>query len=179
MKATGIALVGLLILLSFPVSGQRRRDPLNPAEIDQLRDAMVEPLERLKLYVAFARVRLDSLEQMRRDPKTEGRGQKTHDMLGDFLAVYDELNENIDMYVDRKEDIRKPLKVVIEADTEFQSRVRAIKDAAGVPVAEGKQYEFVITNALDTLDSSADDHRKLMVEQEELAKTKKKKKRND
>jgi len=71
------------------------------------------------------------------------------------------------------------LKVVIEADTEFQSRVRAIKDAAGVPPAEGKQYEFVITNALDTLDSSADDHRKLMVEQEELAKTKKKKKRND
>ena len=59
MKATGIAMVGLLILLSFPVSGQRRRDPLNPAEIDQLRDAMVEPLERLKLYVAFARVRLD------------------------------------------------------------------------------------------------------------------------
>ena len=100
-------------------------------------------------------------------------------MLGDFLAVYDELNENIDMYVGRKEDIRKPLKVVIEADTEFQSRVRAIKDAAGVPAAEGKQYEFVITNALDTLDSSADDHRKLMVEQEELAKTKKKKKRND
>jgi len=29
-------------------------------------------------------------------------------MLEDFLAVYDELNDNIDMYVGRKDDIRKP-----------------------------------------------------------------------
>ena len=168
----------VVLALLFPVllgSAQRRRDPLNPVEIDQLRDAMVDPLERLKLYVSFARLRMDSLEKMRQDPKTTDRGQQTHDMIGDFLAVYDELNENIDMYVDRKEDVRKPLKLVIEADTEFQSRIRAIKDAAGVSAEEAKQYEFVLSNALDTLDSSADDHRKLMVEQEAAAKTKKKK----
>ena len=179
MKVATLAVLGLLALAVLPAAGQRRRDPLNPVEIDQLRDAMVDPLQRLKLYVTFARARLDSLEQMRRDPKAVDRGQKTHDMLGDFLAVYDELNENIDMYVDRKEDVRKPLKLVIEADTDFQSRVRAIKDAAGVPAAEMKEYEFVLSNALDTLDTSAEDHRKLMVEQEALAKTKKKRKRSD
>ena len=48
-------------------------------------------------------------------------------MLEDFLALYDELNDNIDMYVGRKDDIRKPLKLIIEADTEFQSKLRAIK----------------------------------------------------
>ena len=126
----------------------------------------------MSLSHAFAWIRS---RQMRQDPKTEGRGQKTHDMLGDFLAVYDELNENIDMYVDRKEDIRKPLKVVIEADTEFQSRIARSRMRQASVGGRGKQYEFVITNALDTLDSSADDHRKLMVEQEELAKTKKRK----
>src|SRR5512138_87019 len=101
--------LGSLVLMftSSLLWSQARRDPLNPVEIDQLRDAMLEPLDRLKLYVQFARTRLDSLEQMRRDPKTGNRGQRTHDMLGDFLAIYDELNENIDMYVDRKEDIRK------------------------------------------------------------------------
>jgi hypothetical protein len=165
-----------MMLAAAPVSPQARRDPLNPVEIDQLRDAMMEPLDRLKLYVQFARVRMDAVEQMRRDPKTENRGQKTHEMLGDFLAIYDELNENIDMYVDRKEDIRKPLKLIIEADTDFQARIRALKNAAGVAPEEAKQYEFVISNALDTLDSSADDHRKLMVEQEESARNKKKKK---
>ena len=166
----------MLMLAGSTLWAQAKRDPLNPVEIDQLRDAMLEPLDRLKLYVQFARTRLDSLEQMRRDPKTENRGQRTHDMLGDFLAIYDELNENIDMYVDRKEDIRKPMKLIIEADTDFQARVRAIKDAAGVAPEEAKQYEFLMSNALDTLDSSADDHRKLMVEQEEQAKNKKKRK---
>jgi len=55
------------------------------------------------------------LEQMRSNPKTTERGRQTHDMLEDFLAVYDELNDNIDMYVGRKDDIRKPLKAIIEA----------------------------------------------------------------
>lgn len=176
MTRMGLVSAVAMMLAAVPMSPQVKRDPLNPVEIDQLRDAMMEPLDRLKLYVQFARARMDALEQMRRDPKTENRGTKTHEMLGDFLAIYDELNENIDMYVDRKEDIRKPLKLVIEADTDFQSRVRALKNAAGVAPDEAKQYEFVISNAIDTLDASADDHRKLMVEQEEAAKNKKKRK---
>jgi len=94
-------------------------------------------------------------------------------MLDDFLLLYDELNDNIDTYVDRKDDIRKPLKVVIEADTEFQAKLRALKDAADVPAEESRQYEFVLTNILDTVDSSAEDHRKLLADQEEAAKHKK------
>jgi hypothetical protein len=115
-----------------------RRDPLNPLEIDQLRDAMLDPEERLKLYVQFSRDRMTKLEQMRSDPKTTERARQTHDMLEDFLAVYDELNDNIDMYVGRKDDIRKPLKAVIEADTEFQSKLRALKNSANTNAAEAK-----------------------------------------
>jgi hypothetical protein len=76
--------------------------------------------------------------------------------------------------VDRKDDIRKPLKVVIDADTEFQAKLRALKDAADVPAEDANQYEFILTNALDTLDTSAVDHRKLLAEQEEAAKHRKK-----
>ena len=109
--------LGLTLLLTLPLFAQRRHDPLNPLEIDQLRDAMLDPDERLKLYVKFARERMNTLEQMRADPKTTDRPRQTHDMLQDFLAVYDELNDNIDMYVGRKNDIRRPLKLIIEADT--------------------------------------------------------------
>ena len=153
-----------------------RRDPLNPLEIDQLRDAMLDPDERLKLYVKFSRDRMTKLEQMRSDPKTTDRARQTHDMLEDFLAVYDELNDNIDMYVGRKDDIRKPLKIVIEADTEFQSKLRALKNSANTSAAEASQYEFMLTDALDTVDSSADDHRKTVAEVEEYMKRKKKQK---
>ena len=170
------ALVTLPLLLPVrsPLSAQRRRDPLNALEIDQLRDAMLDPDERLKLYVKFSRDRMTKLEQMRSDPKTTDRAHQTHDMLEDFLGVYDELNDNIDMYVGRKDDIRKPLKVIIEADTEFQSKLRALKNAANTNAAEASQYEFLLTDALDTVDSSADDHRKTVAEVEEYVKKKKK-----
>jgi hypothetical protein len=172
--ALGLALLLALPLLC-PLSAQRRRDPLNPLEIDQLRDAMLDPDARLKLYVKFSRDRMTKLEQMRSDPKATDRARQTHDMLEDFLAVYDELNDNIDMYVGRKDDIRRPLKVIIEADTEFQSKLRAIKNSANAGAAEVSQYEFLLTDALDTIDSSADDHRKTVAEVEEYMKHRKKK----
>src|SRR2546421_6080071 len=112
-------LSGLLIVTLAAASAQRRRDPLTDAEITQVRDASWEPQQRLTLYVKFARERLVKLEQMRSDPKTKDRARQIHDMLDDFLLIYDELNDNLDTYVDRKDDIRKPLKIVIDADTEF------------------------------------------------------------
>ena len=169
-----IACFAILGAMLAPLRAQRRPDPLNPVEIDELRDASWEPQQRLGLYVKFARARLVSLEQMRNDPKTKDRGQQTHDMLDNFVAIYDELNDNLDMYQERKQDFRKPLKTIIEADTEFQAKLRALKDASGVPAEEAKQYEFALSNALDTVDSSAEDHRKLLADLEEAAKHQKK-----
>jgi hypothetical protein len=166
--------LGLLLLAAAAASAQRHRDPFTQPEIDQIRDASWEPQQRLSLYVQFARARLVALEQMRSDPKTKNRPQQTHDRLDDFLLIYDELNDNIDTYVDRKNDIRKPLKMIVDADTEFQAKLRALKDAADVPVEESKEYEFTLTTALDTVDSSVEDHRKLLAEQVEAAKHRKK-----
>ena len=163
-----------MLLAGFSAAhAQRHREPLTQAEIDQIRDASWEPKQRLALYVQFARERLVKLEQMRNDPKVTNRPRQTHDLLDDFQLLYDELNDNIDTYVDRKDDIRKPLKVIIAADTEFQAKLRALKDAADVPAAESHQYEFVLTNVLDTVDTSAEDHRKLLTDQEDAAKHKK------
>lgn len=152
---------------------QRRREPLTQSEIDQIRDASWEPKQRLALYVQFTRERLVKLEEMRNDPKVKDRPRRTHDMLDDFQRLYDELNDNIDTYVDRKDDIRKPLKLIIGADTEFQAKLRALKDAADVSAEEVAQYQFVLTDILDTVDTSTQDHRKLLADQEDAAKHKK------
>ena len=162
------------LLFVLPLCAQKPRDPLNPLEIDQLRDAMLDPDARLKLYVNFTRDRMAKLEQMRSDPKTTERGLRTHDMLQDFLTLYDELDDNVDMYVGRRNDIRKPLRLIIEADTEFQSKLRALRNAADASPAEAKQYEFLLADALDTVDMSAEDHRKTLMEVEEYMKHKKK-----
>jgi hypothetical protein len=164
----------LMLMIAALAAGERRRDPLTEAEIDQVRDVSWEPQQRLGLYVKFARARLVALEQMRNDPKAKDRAAQTHDKLDDFLLIYDELNDNVDTYLNRKDDIRKPLKLIIEADTEFQAKLRALKDAAGIPAEEVKIYEFILSNAIDTLDSSAEEHRQLLADLEEAAKHKKK-----
>jgi len=168
----GAAVVSFLVVL--PALAQRHRDPFTQPEIDQIRDTSWEPQRRLALYVQFARARLVALEQMRADPKVKNRAQQSHDKLDDFALIYDELNDNIDTYIDRKDDIRKPLKLIVDADAEFDTRLRALKDAAGVTPEEARQYEFVLSTALDTVDSSTEDHRKLLAEQEEAAKHRKK-----
>jgi hypothetical protein len=169
---SGVCVV-LLLAGGLVAGAQRHREPLTQQEIDQIRDASWEPKQRLTLYVQFTRARLVKLEEMRSDPKTKDRPRQTHNMLDDFLLLYEELNDNIDTYVDRKDDIRKPLKIVIDADSEFQAKLRALKDAADVPAEESRQYEFVLTDILETVDTSAQDHRKLLVDQEDAAKHKK------
>jgi uncharacterized coiled-coil DUF342 family protein len=170
-----LATVCVLLVFPAPALAEKHRDPLNQLEINQLRDMAQDPLERLKLYVEFARARFVALDKSRSDPKVTDRGQETHDRLQEFLDVYDELNDNVDTYADRKEDLRKALKVVIDADSEFQSKLLALRDAAGTTPQETKAYDFLLRNAIETLDTSIEDHRQLLDTQEEAAKHKKKK----
>ena len=175
MKRSRRYLLGIAFLLFFAslTHAERRHEVFNQLEIDQLRDAAQQPDIRLKLFVKFARLRLDALEQVRTDPKITDKPEATHDKLQDFLDVYDELNDNVDTYSDRRNDIRKSLKVIIEADTEFQAKLRALKDSANVTPEQAKPYEFLLSDALEALDSSAQDHRQLLTEQEDAAKHKK------
>ncbi len=168
----------VLAAAALPAAAQRHAD-LAPAEVEQLRDTAMEPELRLKLFVKFARARMATLDQVRTDPKITAadRPAQIHDKLQDFLDVYDEMDDNIDMFVDRKSDIRKPLKNIIEADDEFQKQLRALQDQADTARQDAKAYEFLLANARDTLDSSSEDHRKLLQEQEEAAKHKKKRPR--
>jgi predicted nucleic acid-binding Zn-ribbon protein len=168
-----VAISLFLALLIVPAWSQRRRDPLTRVEVDQLRDTAWEPEQRLKLYVKFARERLTALQQVRSDPKVTDRGQETHDKLQDFLDVYDELNDNIDTYEGRKSDLRKALKAVIEGDAEFQSKLRAFKDSVTAGKEDTKDYEFLLSNAVEAVDNGAQDHRQLLAEQEEAFKHKK------
>ena len=169
-----VAFVAFVMVSCLLAKAQHQSDPLSTAEIDQLRDAALEPEQRLKLYVEFARARLVSLEQMRSDPKTTDRAHKTHTLLEDFLTIYDELNDNIDNFVARKDDLRKPLKLIIEGDTDFQAKLRALKDSASAKSDESKEYEFTLSNAIETVDNAVVDHRQLLTDQEAAAKQKKK-----
>ena len=168
MKIGSIAVALMVLFCWLGTAGAqlRKREPLTPDEINQLRDTAMDPPARLKLFIRFARARLVTLEQVRNDPKATDRGQQTHDRLQDFADIYDELNENIDNFIDRKEDLRRPLKAVIEADNEFQAKLLAVKNAVDSSSKETEHYRFLLDNALETVGNGAQDHKQLLVEQE-------------
>ena len=173
-----LGVASLALLLAASAGAQRHQhDPLNPAEVDKIRDSAMEPEVRLKLYIEFARARLDKLQQARSDPKlsAQDKEEQTRNALQDFTDVYDELEENVDTFADRGNDLRKALKPVIEADTEFGAKLRAFKSSlAGSPDDAGK-FEFMVNSALEAVDSGAKDHRDLLAEQEQTFKNKKEK----
>ncbi len=175
MRHFRLAIAVALLLVMGAWAQQRRRDPLNDLEIDKVRDSALDPEVRLKLYVDFARARLDTLEKVRADTKAEDREKHTRDALQDFLDVYDELDDNVDTFADRKDDLRKALKPVIEADTEFGAKLRAFKASLASTPKEAESYAFLLGSAMDTVDSASKDHRDLLAEQEEAFKNSKKK----
>ena len=171
-----LGLVCLLLIASAAVAQrERKRDPLSDMEIDKIRDSALDPDVRLKLYVEFARVRLEKLQKAKADPKTESRDDQIKDALQDFLDIYDELVDNVDTFADRGDDIRKPLKGVIEADTEFGSKLRAFRSSLVGSRDEARKFDFLAGTALQAVDDGAKDHRSLLAEQEEKFKNKKEK----
>src|SRR5579863_393357 len=176
MKMDRSALLALLLTLAaLPVFAQRsQRDPLNQKEVDELRDTNQEPDKRLPLIVKFARERLDAALAARSNPKLAAadRTAAIRSSLQDFLSIYDELSDNLDMYSDQKEDLRKPLKMVVAGDGEFKVRLDQLRQ--GSSPDDMKVYAFVLTSAVEAVKEGSGEHRQLQQEQETLAKEKKK-----
>jgi hypothetical protein len=148
-----------------------RRDPLTDAETEQLREVATEAAPRLKLYIKFARARMVAIEQMRADPKFAAeRGKRIHDLLEDLGQIIDEMDNNITTYDKQRADLRKPLKEVIEADTEFQGKLRALKEApASDPTAtkDQRDYSFVLDDTTESVNASAETAREVLDAQNE------------
>lgn len=180
MKPARMVVLVLLVLVTLAPAQRRRRDPLTAGETEQLREVSPEPEKKLKLYVTFARARVEAIDQLRSDPRfAENRGQRIHDLLEDFTNIEDELDGNIGEFASRNEDMRKPLKLVIEADSGFQLKLRTLKEtAASDPQAakEARDYTFALANAIDAVDSNLDGARELLSKQEVAFKQQKKKK---
>lgn len=168
-----LLLLGALALA--PVAAEaRKHDPLTSEEIDQLREVALEPEKRLKLLADFARLRLTAIEEARtpKKPATENP-RSLHDLMEDFLAVYDELDENIGMYEDRQSDLRKALKPVLLADNEFHARLEGLQH--NLTPEERTECDFVISSVVEAISMGTVEHKKLLLEQEASTKNKKKK----
>lgn len=161
-----------LLICSVRYATAQRRDPLNEKEIDEMREAADWPDKRLEVMTKFARARINSIEQLQADAKNaKDRPQQIHNLLEDFTALLDEIQDNVEMYASHKADMRKGLTLLIEADSEWQLKLRQLKEKS--PSEELDQYSFALSNASDAVKDMAEDTREELQEQNQLAKEKK------
>ena len=161
-------ILALALAIVAPFAAAQRRDPLNSEEINQLRETAQEPVQRLPLMLKFASARMEMLEHLRTETTTPDRISQIRDVLQDFETLIDQLSDNIDDYADRGEDLRKPLKAIVETDTGFQTKLKAWKTSGTSDPAvakEFRQYSFLLDNALDAVSSNLDNAEHTLADQ--------------
>ena len=144
----------LLMLAALPAFGQR--DFLTSSEVEQVRLAQ-EPNERLKLYLQFARQRVDQVQHLMQEEKP-GRSVMVHDLLDEYGQIVDAIDTVADDALQRKVNIQDGMKSVASTEKEILPLLEKIRDSRPKDLA---RYEFVLSQAIDTtrdsLDASSED----------------------
>ncbi len=105
-----------------------QRDFLTPSEVDKVREAQ-EPNARLKLYLQFARQRMDQLQQLLAKEK-KGRSILARELLEDYAGIVDAIDSVSDDALKRKANIALGVSAVAEAENRFLSQLQKIQEAA-------------------------------------------------
>ncbi len=163
----------LLLVVCACASAQLHHDPLTSIEVDQMRDTAQDPERRIDLLLGFARTRLLGVAGLHIDTKSGRPGlAKAEELLGDFALIIDELDDNLDMYDTRGEDLRTSLRHVLDAESGLQQQLKGLADQLAQVQAQGSQGSTAVgltaalADATDSLQSSNESAGSMLAAQE-------------
>jgi hypothetical protein len=136
-----VALVLCLIVASPLFSQKQKREPLTDAQVEKIAEAGIDPDARVGLYTEFLKEKADAIKALGKRAPSDARSSRLSDALEDFAALMDELGDNLDVYSDRKADIRKSLKALSEATPGWQQMLRALAGEPGFSLARKEAIE--------------------------------------
>ncbi|HEX7158218.1 MAG TPA: hypothetical protein VF214_04360 [Edaphobacter sp.] len=140
---TRLALFLLLGLVAPPLAAQRSDANLTEAEIEQLRDSAYVANDRVTVFIKLIDTRVKAIQDLYARPRRPGREQDTHDLMEQFTALADELNDNLDDYGPRHRDIRKSLPKIVEATERWGTAIKSPPDDAAYNVSRKLALEAV------------------------------------
>src|SRR5215472_2861748 len=159
MRRLGCFLViALSCLCASHLSAQKeKREPLTGPQIEQIREAGIYPDDRVNLYTKFLGEHADTIKGLTSRAKSPSRAQRLDGELQDLTALMDELGSNLDVFSERKADLRKALKNLNDATPHWLGILRALAGEPG--------FELARKEAIESGEDLADQGKRLLTEQ--------------
>jgi hypothetical protein len=132
----------LLAGAAWPALAQQR-DFLTTSEVDQVREAQ-EPNLRLKLYVLFARQRMDQFQQLLKKDR-KGRSLEARQLLEDYANIIDAMVSVSDDALKRHVPVAEGLAAAAAAEKKFLAQFEKVDEA---PPADMGLYDTAFKEAM-------------------------------
>jgi hypothetical protein len=165
VESKPVLVFALLMSLTAPGMTARAQKPdyLSDEEEDKIRDAQ-EPSERIEVYLTLAQTRLDRIGEFRSrpmDPQYDNGAYINH-LLDEYISLTDELKNWIQGQYDRRGDMRKGLRKVLEMGPKQLADLRRIQES---PDAYAADYAKSLHDAKDDFTDALDGATKALADQ--------------
>jgi hypothetical protein len=143
-----------ILLVAFPAFAEH--DFLTTSEADQVREVQ-EPVARIRLYLGFAKQRLDQI-QSTLSKNRPGRSGEIRQLLEDYTDIVDAIGTVSDDALARKLDLTAAPPVIIEGEKKFLDQLSKMQ--ASTP-SDLEMYNFELKEAIeatsDAIDTAGED----------------------
>lgn len=116
-------------------------DPLTEAQVEKVREAGIDPNQRVKLYTQYVNEHVNAVRALTNRGKSDARAHKLDQELQDVARLMDELGSNLDEYSDRHADMRPALKTLADESQQWLRTLRALAGENGFDLSRKEAIE--------------------------------------